>query len=394
MPSYFRLIAFVGLAAAATVVVAVAPPPSRHPLPLASSPTPPMGWNSWNKFETHIDDATVRGIADAMDSNGMKNAGYQYVIIDDGWQGAREADGQLSPNPNFPDMKALAAYVHSKGLKIGIYSSPGPRTCGGFEGSYGHEEQDAKTFAGWGMDYLKYDWCSASRIWKDSDMQAAYQKMGEALEKSGRPIVYGLCQYGRASVERWGPQVGANLWRTTFDIRDRYDSMAKIGFAQTDLAAFAGPGHWNDPDMLEVGNGGMSTDEYKTYFSLWAMAAAPLIAGNDIRNMDSEVAAILMNREVIAVDQDPLGAGGKRISSIGDIEIWKKPLASGDIAVAIFNHSSQEMRPVVSWTTLGIDKVWAVRDLWAHVDRGRTSQVFSEPVPGHGVLMLRLHEVK
>src|ERR1039457_222662 len=325
--------------------------------------TPPMGWNSWNRFQTRIDDATVRGIADAIVRNGMKDAGYRYVIIDDGWQGSRDAEGVLSPNPQFPDMKALADYVHSKGLLIGIYSSPGPRTCGGFEGSYGHEEQDAKTFAAWGMDYLKYDWCSASRIWKDADMQAVYQRMGEALKQTGRPIVYALCQYGRAGVVQWGSQVGANLWRTTSDISDRYASMAKIGFAQSDLADFAGPGHWNDPDMLEVGNGGMSTNEYKTHFILWAMIAAPLIAGNDIRNMSPEIAAIFQNSEVIAVDQDSLGAGGKRVSRTGEIEIWQKPLASGDIAIAIFNHSAKEMRSVVSWETLSIGKDYAVRDL-------------------------------
>ena len=356
--------------------------------------TPPMGWNSWNKFQTKIDDATVRGIADAMVSSGMKNAGYRYVIIDDGWQGSRDAKGVLSPNPQFPDMKALADYVHSKGLLIGIYSSPGPRTCGGFEGSYGHEEQDAKTFAAWGMDYLKYDWCSASRIWKDADMQAVYQRMGEALKQTGRPIVYALCQYGRSGVVQWGSQVGANLWRTTSDISDRYASMAEIGFTQSDLADFAGPGHWNDPDMLEVGNGGMSTDEYKTHFSLWAMIAAPLIAGNDIRNMKPDIAAIFQNSEVIAVDQDSLGAGGKRVSRTGEIEIWQKPLASGDIAIAIFNHSAKEMRSVVSWETLSIGKDYAVRDLWAHADRGTTAEAFSEPVSAHGAIVLRLHRIE
>jgi alpha-galactosidase len=291
-------------------------------------------------------------------------------------------------------MKALADYVHSKGLKIGIYSSPGPRTCGGFEGSYGHEEQDAQAFADWGMDYLKYDWCTASRIWKDSDMQAAYQVMGDALEKTGRPIVYALCQYGRAGVEKWGTEVGANLWRTTFDIRDQFDSMAKIGFAQTDLAAAAGPGHWNDPDMLEVGNGGMSTDEYKTHFSLWAMIAAPLIAGNDIRTMSPAIAAILQNSEVIAVDQDALGAGGKRVSSSGDIEIWRKPLTSGDIAIAIFNRGNQEMRSVIAWDALNIGNDYAVRDLWAHAERGKTSEAFSEPVAAHGAIVLRLHQLR
>jgi alpha-galactosidase len=365
--------------------------PDLHTIPANGlAKTPPMGWNSWNKFQTHIDDATVRGIAETIASNGMKDAGYEYVIIDDGWQGTRDANGMLSPNPNFPDMKALAVYVHSKGLKIGIYSSPGPRTCGGFEGSYGHEELDAETFAAWGMDYLKYDWCSASRIWKDSDMQAAYQKMGEALEKTGRPITYALCQYGRAEVELWGPKVGANLWRTTFDIRDHYDSMAKIGFAQSELSEFAGPGHWNDPDMLEVGNGGMSLDEYKTHFSLWAMIAAPLIAGNDVRDMNPEVKAILLNKEVIAIDQDPLGSGGRQVSVSGNLEIWRKPVASGDVAVAIFNHSNQEMRAVLPWSALGIKKNEVVRDLWAHENLGRISDISSEPIPPHGVMMLRL----
>jgi len=365
--------------------------PELHPLPANSlAKTPPMGWNSWNKFQTRIDDATVRGIADAISANGMKDAGYQYVVIDDGWQGPRNANGVLSPNPNFPDMKALADYVHSKGLLIGIYSSPGPRTCGGFEGSYGHEGQDAKMFAAWGMDYLKYDWCSASRIWKDSDMQAAYQKMGEALQATGRPIVYALCQYGRAEVQKWATQVGGNLWRTTGDIRDRYDSMARIGFAQSDLANFAGPGHWNDPDMLEIGNGGMSPDEYKTHFSLWSMIAAPLISGNDARQMDPDITPILLNKEVIAVDQDPLGAGGKQVKKLGDIEIWQKPLANGDISIAIFNRSEQETRTTIPWHDLAIGNSYAVRDLWAHSDRGAPSEVSSQSVPAHGVVMFRL----
>ncbi len=365
--------------------------PPLHPLPANKlAKTPPMGWNSWNKFRTAISDKTVRGIADAMASNGMKDAGYRFIIIDDGWQSSRDANGALKPNPNFPDMKALAAYVHSKGLLIGIYSSPGPRTCGGFEGSYGHEEQDAATFAAWGMDYLKYDWCSASRVWTENDMQAAYQRMGEALEKTGRPIVYALCQYGLANVQKWGTEVGANLWRTTGDIRDQYDSMATIGFAQTDLSAFAGPGHWNDPDMLEIGNGGMTTEEYKTHFSLWAMIAAPLIAGNDIRNMNPDIAEILLNKEVIAIDQDSLGAGGKRVDIAGDVEIWEKPLASGNTAVAIFNRSNQELRAVLPWDRLHVTGRRPVRDLWAHTDLGTTAKFSSALVPAHGVVMLLL----
>lgn len=225
-------------------------------------------------------------------------------------------------------------------------------------------------------------------------MQAAYQKMGEALQKAGRPIVYALCQYGRAEVQKWGPEVGANLWRTTGDIRDRYDSMATIGFAQTSLAAFAGPGHWNDPDMLEIGNGGMSTEEHKTHFSLWAMIAAPLIAGNDLRNMTPEVHDILTNREVIGVDQDSLGAGGRRASASGDLEVWTKPLASGEVAVAIFNRGTQENRSTVTLADIGLKGNYSVRDLWAHADRGRVTADLSETVPAHGVVMLVLKKAK
>jgi alpha-galactosidase len=352
--------------------------------------TPPMGWNSWNKFRTRIDDKIVRGIADAAASSGMRNAGYEYIIIDDGWEGSRDANGVLNPNPNFPDMKALAAYVHSKGLKLGIYSSPGPRTCGGFEGSYGHEAQDAKMYADWGIDYLKYDWCSASRVWKDGDMQAAYQKMGAALQSTGRPIVYALCQYGRAQVGTWGQQVGGNLWRTTGDIRDSYDSMAKIGFAQSDLAKYAGPGHWNDPDMLEIGNGGMTTEEYRTHFSLWSMVAAPLIAGNDLRSTSPDISEILMNKEVIEVDQDALGKGGSRISGEGDIEVWAKPLASGDYAVALFNRGTQEVKATANWKDIGWTGKHKARDLWKHADLGEQAEGYSSVVPSHGVVMIRV----
>lgn len=367
--------------------------PALHPVPYNGlAKTPPMGWNSWNKFRTKIDDATVRGIADAMVSSGMKDAGYQYVIIDDGWQGKRDATGVLQPNPNFPNMKALADYVHSKGLKIGIYSSPGPRTCGGFEGSYGHESQDAQMYAAWGMDYLKYDWCSASRVWKDSDMQAAYQKMGEALQATGRPIVYALCQYGRAHVEQWGPQVGGNLWRTTGDIRDNYESMTTIGFAQSVLASSAGPGHWNDPDMLEVGNGRMSNEEYRTHFSLWAMIAAPLIAGNDLRAMSPEIHDILTNREVIAVDQDSLGAGGKELYQEEGIRVWSKPLQSGDIAIAVFNTGSSSVSATLTAQQLALQGRYTVRDLWLHKDLGAFPASFQAEIPAHGVAMYRLHK--
>lgn len=285
-------------------------PPARLPLPELHDVAdnglvrkPPMGWNSWNKFAGKVDDAAVRGMADAMVTSGMKKAGYIYVNIDDTWEGPRDSNGNMTTNRKFPDMKALAEYVHSKGLKIGIYSSPGPKTCAGYEASYGHEEQDAKTFAAWGFDYLKYDWCSASRIYKDEEMQAVYQKMGEALLHAGRPIVYSLCQYGKQDVWKWGSKVGGNLWRTTGDISDNWKSMSKIGFNQFDISQYIRPGHWNDPDMLEIGNGGMTGDEYRTHMSLWSLLAAPLLAGNDLRSMTDEIKAILTNEEVIAVDQ-------------------------------------------------------------------------------------------
>jgi alpha-galactosidase len=352
--------------------------------------TPPMGWNSWNKFQTRIDDKTVREIADAMVASGMKDAGYTYIVIDDGWQWKRTTDDVLMPNPNFPDMKALADYVHSKGLKLGIYSSPGPRTCGGYEGSYGYEETDASTWAKWGIDYLKYDWCSASSIWTESEMRVVYQKMADALRKAGRPIVYSLCQYGLAGVQQWGPSAGGNLWRTTTDISDRYQSMASNGFSQSDLAGYAGPGKWNDPDMLEIGNGGMSANEYKTHLSLWAMIASPLIAGNDLRDMTDETKEILTNREVIAVDQDPLGKGGYRQAKNGDTEVWIKPLANGDTAVALFNRGKSEAQVAVSRTDLNMTGNMKVRDLWAHKDLGNFADGLTVTVASHGVIMVRV----
>jgi alpha-galactosidase len=370
----------------------VALPPRRDVPSNGLAKTPPMGWNSWNKFRTLISDKIIRDIADAMVSSGMRAAGYEYINIDDGWQWKRDGDGSILPNPNFPDMKALADYVHSKGLKLGMYSSPGPRTCGGYEGSYGHEEQDAKTYAGWGIDYLKYDWCSASRIWKDEDMPAVYQKMGEALRAAGRPVVYSLCQYGRYKVQEWGPTVSGNLWRTTGDIRDAWDSMANIGFSQSDLSADAGPGRWNDPDMLEIGNGRMSATEYATHFSLWAMLAAPLIAGNDIRSMTPEIRDILANKEVIAIDQDKLGKAARRISKDGETEIWSRPLSGGTHAVALFNRGTADTRIEIKWEALELPGKPRVRDLWAHKDLGVKPGGFSATVPSHGVVLIRVSE--
>lgn len=355
--------------------------------------TPPMGWNSWNKFASRVDDAGIRRMADVMVSSGMKAAGYVYVNIDDTWQGERDARGNIHPNKKFPDMKALAAYVHSKGLKLGIYSSPGPNTCAGYEGSYGHELQDARTYAAWGIDYLKYDWCGARNIYKDSEMQAVYQKMGKALEESGRPIVYSLCQYGRDDVWTWGPEVDGNLWRTTGDINDSWGSMSKIGFSQSDLAKWAGPGHWNDPDMLEVGNGGMSNTEDTTHMSLWSMLAAPLLAGNDLAHMTKATHDILTNREVIAIDQDPAGKQGKRAWKNGDQEIWTRELKDGSEAVALFNRGTDAAKITASWKDLGMNgSPKKARDLWRHENVKLSGPEYEATVAGHGVVMLRVWE--
>ena len=368
----------------------IAPPPLHKVKDNGLARTPPMGWNSWNKFAGRVDDATVRSIADAMASNGMKEAGYRYINIDDTWEAGRDAQGNIQTNKKFPDMKALADYVHSKGLKLGIYSSPGPNTCAGYEGSYGHEEQDAKTYATWGIDYLKYDWCGARTLYTDEEMPAIYQKMGDALLASGRPIVYSLCQYGRLDVWKWGADVGGNLWRTTGDIRDSWDSMSRIGFGQNDLAQWARPGHWNDPDMLEIGNGAMSETEYRTHMSLWAILAAPLLAGNDLRSMSPGIHEILTNREVIAVNQDKEGKQGKQVWQSGEQEIWTKPLSDGATAVAVFNRGKDEAKVSVKWADLGIVKKKAARDLWLSRDVDARGLEYSTTVPGHGVVMLRV----
>ncbi len=370
------------------------PPPALHIVtPNGLAQTPPMGWNSWNKFAGKVDDAGVRAAADAIASNGMRAAGYIYVNIDDTWQGERDAKGNIHTNSKFPDMKVLADYVHSKGLKIGIYSSPGPYTCAGYEGSYGHEEQDARTYAAWGFDYLKYDWCSASTIYEDDDMQAVYQKMGDALQASGRPIVYSLCQYGRADVWKWGPQVSGNLWRTTDDIQDNWASMTKIGFSQSNIAPYAGPGHWNDPDMLEIGNGGMTDIEYQTHMSLWAMLSAPLLAGNDLGHASPEIIAILTNHDVIAVDQDQLGKQATRLSKSGDQEIWAKDLSGNAKTVAFFNRAADSAKVTVKWSDLGLSAPPRhARDLWLHREVKLEGFGFAAQVPGHGVVLLRVAE--
>ncbi len=377
-------------------------PPAALPLPALKdvpdnglATTPPMGWNSWNKFAGRVDDASVRGMADAMVSSGMRDAGYIYINIDDTWEFGRDAQGNVTTNKKFPDMKALADYVHSKGLKIGIYSSPGPKTCAGYEGSYGHAEQDAKSFAAWGIDYLKYDLCSDRDIYKDDapTLQAIYQQMGEALEAAHRPIVYSLCEYGLAQVwAGWGEKSGGNLWRTTGDISDNWESMDGIGFSQIKLAAYAKPGHWNDPDMLEIGNGGMTADEYRIHMSLWALLPAPLIAGNDLRTMSDETKSLLLNREVIAIDQDPSYKPVTSVSSADRLEVLMRPLADGSVVVGLFNRAgaAAEMKfPRASLPASFAGKKLAVRDLWKHEAATMHGDSFAATVPMHGVVLVK-----
>ncbi len=370
--------------------------PAAEPVPYNGlAKTPPMGWNSWNKFKNKVTDQLIRETADAMARNGMKDAGYVYINIDDTWQGSRDAEGNIQANSKFPDMKALADYVHSKGLKLGIYSSPGPKTCAGYEGSFKHEEQDAKTYAAWGIDYLKYDWCSASQVYDYHSMPAVYAKMGAALAATGRPIVYSLCQYGVLKVEQWGPNMDGNLWRTTGDISDNWKSMSHIGFdLQLNLADYSGPGHWNDPDMLEVGNGGMTDTEYRTHMSLWSLLAAPLLAGNDLRSIPPDIMRILTNREVIAVDQDPLGKQAKRVAKDGDLEVWARPLHDEAYAVGLFNRGESAAKVAARWSDVGFSGKGKVRDLWAHADLGSIADGYSANVPSHGVVMIRVEPEK
>jgi alpha-galactosidase len=366
--------------------------------------TPPMGWNSWNFFAGKVTDKDIRDTADLLVSSGMRDAGYIYVNIDDTWEGTRDSSGVIQTNNKFPDMKALADYVHSKGLKLGIYSSPGPKTCAGYEGSYGHEAQDAKTYAAWGIDYLKYDLCSfrSNNMMKEAPgdlpkqnamMRAAYKKMHEAILASGRPMVYSLCQYGFDAVWQWGPEVGANLWRTTDDINARYDRMAWIGLGQAGLSKYAAPGHWNDPDMLEVGNGKLTLDENRTHMTLWAMLAAPLIAGNNLTLMTPEIKSVLTNPEVVAIDQDALGHQGDRLYAEGPIELWSRPLHDGSRVLAIFNFGEAPANLAgisLHLNQIGFTGSAKARDIWAGKDLGSIQDTTKFIVPRHGVILLRL----
>jgi alpha-galactosidase len=363
--------------------------------------TPPMGWNSWNHFANHVTDADVRSAADMLVSTGMRDAGYIYVNVDDTWQGTRDAQGLLHSNERFPDMKGLGDYIHSKGLKFGIYSSPGAKTCGGYAGSLGHEAQDAKMYAEWGVDFLKYDLCSFNDDLlkaqaehpgdpnvKKTLMISAYRKMGEALKATGRPIVYSLCQYGVDQPWKWGPEVGAQMWRTTDDIDDSYGRMIAIGFSQAGLSKYGGPGHWNDPDMLEIGNGKMTEDEYKTHMSLWVLLASPLLAGNDLSKMTDTDKSLLMNKDAIAIDQDALGKQGDRLYESGDLDVWTKPLSGGRVAVGLFNRSWSTRDVSVDLAAIGFKSGGSLRDVWKQKDLGHRSGVFTDTLPKHGAILL------
>jgi alpha-galactosidase len=359
--------------------------------------TPPMGWNSWNKFACDNNEKTVREIADAMVASGMRDAGYQYVVIDDCWQVDRDAKGNIIADARaFPSgIQALADYIHSKGLKFGIYSDAGTKTCAGRPGSWGYEFQDARQYAEWGVDYLKYDWCNNG----GQNSAAAYSRMRDALAASGRPIVFSICEWGSTKPWLWAKDIG-NLWRTTDDIQDFWEGKKEWGGLgvvqiidlQNGLEAFSGPGHWNDPDMLEVGNGGMSDVEYRSHFSFWCLLAAPLMAGNDLRTMSVETRDILTNREVIAVDQDPLGKQGSRVRRDGDLEVWSRPLADGSRAVILFNRGTKPAEIAVTWPEIGYTAGLSarVRDLWQHKDMGTFRGGYKAVAPGHSVVMVRI----
>ncbi|HEY4841048.1 MAG TPA: glycoside hydrolase family 27 protein [Terriglobales bacterium] len=375
----------------------------KPPVSTGLALTPPMGFNTWNKFGCDVSDNLVRGMADAMVKSGMKDAGYQYIVIDDCWQVARDANGNIIADPQrFPSgMKAMADYIHSLGLKFGIYSDAGSKTCAGRPGGRGHEFQDAIEYAAWGVDYLKYDWCNTTT----QDAQASYALIRDALDAGGRPIVLSICEWGKAKPWLWGKEVGGNLWRTTDDISDKWESHEKwpdgsccrqgvldILDLQVGLQSYAGPGHWNDPDMLEVGNGGMSTIEYRSHFSLWAILAAPLMAGNDLRTMTPEIREILTNKEVIGVNQDALGREGQRVWKDGDREVWSKQEQDGSRVVVLLNRGDSAQTIPLNWEQIGYPGHLpaTVRDLWAHKELGKFAGEFSSTVPPHGVSMVSI----
>ena len=375
--------------------------------------TPPMGWNTWNKFSCEVSEKLIRETADALVSSGMKEAGYQYIVIDDCWHGQRDHLGFIQPDPQrFPSgIKALADYIHSKGLKFGIYSDAGWKTCGGRPGSRGHEYQDALKYAEWGVDYLKYDWCNTEGL----KAEGAYLTMRDALYAAGRPIVFSLCEWGNDKPWIWGKTIG-HLWRTTGDISAVFDGVVDHGTwkswgvlqildMQNGLRSHAGPDHWNDPDMMEVGNG-MSVNEDRAHFTMWCMLAAPLMAGNDLQNMSRETLQILTNKEVISIDQDSLGVQGFKYSAQDNIEIWFKPLSAGQWAICFLNRGTAVKNIEFPWSEHTVSdslsrrdiyfkqQVFTIRDLWSKKDLGTTKKKFNRQLAGHDVILLKLNPVK
>ena len=367
--------------------------------------TPPMGWNSWNCFACDVTEVNVRAAADAMVASGLINHGWTYINIDDCWEAGRDADGNVLSNQKFPDMKRLTDYVHSKGLKIGLYSSPGPKTCAGHEGSYKHEEQDARRYGEWGFDYLKHDWCSYGNIVPKPDhagYMKPYQVMRAALDKAPRDILFSLCQYGMGNVWEWGAEVGGNCWRTTGDITDTWSSMSGIGFGQAGHEKFAGPGHWNDPDMLVVGYVGWSAkvrptrltpSEQYTHISLWCLLCSPLLIGCDMTKLDDFTLNLLTNDEVLDVSQDPLGRQAARIAKNGELEIWAKDLEDGSKAVGLFNRGEDTATITVKWSELGVSGQQSVRDLWRQQNLGKFPDQFKTDVSRHGVVLVKVTPV-
>jgi len=360
--------------------------------------TPPMGWNSWNAFHENINETQIKQIADTIVSSGMKDAGYIYLNLDDNWMAnpARDSSGNLICDPTrfSSGMKALGDYIHSKGLKFGIYGDRGSKTCLSIpqSGSYGYEQRDANTFASWGVDYLKYDNCFIV-----GNMQSDYTNMKNALASCGRPIIFSICAI---QFQKWMPETG-NLWRVSDDIVDTWDNGTAWGNgiiecidANRDLALYAKPGAWNDPDMLEIGNSGCTTEEYRSQMSMWSIMAAPLITGNDIRTMSQTTKDILLNKEVIAVDQDEAGIQGTRLSTSNGLEVWCKPLDSANgttKAVALLNRNNSTANITVKFTDIGLTDTVTVRDLWAKTDRGSFNGTYTMSVPAHGTGMLKIN---
>lgn len=367
--------------------------------------TPAMGWNSWNAWGLSVNEKKVEAAAEAMIKKGLVDHGWTYINIDDGWERPdRASDGEVVTNEKFPDMKRLADYIHRDGLKMGIYSSPGPKTCGGFLGSYQHEAQDAQTYAKWGIDYLKYDWCSYGQIAPRNPgldwMQKPYKLMDSALQHVNRDIYFSLCQYGMGDVWKWGATVNGNSWRTTGDIRDTWQSMAGIGFGQDKCPPYASPGHWNDPDMLVVGKVGwgpslhssrLSPDEQYTHISLWCLLSAPLLIGCDMSQLDDFTLNLLSNDDVLAVDQDPLGQEAMRVSETDSVYVYAKNLADGSKAVGIFNVGASTAHPQLDLASLGLSGAQHLRDLWRQQDLGTVSGRYQvKDIPSHGVLLLKI----